>query len=107
MKDLYRRARVLPPADSSRPLILADGEGERRVHRPPPGGLSNLAAPFIIKVARRNGGAPEFVLCTEDIPPGQAIPPHHHPDADEILRAAAEHRYRAAANSGDLLAARI
>lgn len=72
-------------ADQPRPLMLADGDGERRVHRPPPGGLSNLAAPFIIKVDRRNGGAPEFVLFTEDIPPGQAIPPHHHPDADEIL----------------------
>ncbi len=70
---------------NARPLILADSEGERRVHRPPPGALSNLAAPFIIKVDRRNGGAPEFVLFTEDIPPGQAIPPHRHPDADEIL----------------------
>ena len=69
----------------TRPLILADSEGERRLHRPPPAALSNLAAPFIIKVDRRNGGAPELVLFTEDIPAGQAIPPHRHPDADEIL----------------------
>jgi len=66
-------------------LVLQDAEGERRVHRPPPGALSNLAAPFIMKVDRRNGGAPEFVMFTEDIPPGQAIPPHRHPHADEIL----------------------
>lgn len=83
-------ARPAPAAEGGRaaqahPLILADADGERRVHRPPPGSLSNLAAPFIIKVDRRNGGAPEFVLFTEDIPPGQTIPPHHHPDADEIL----------------------
>lgn len=68
-----------------RPLILADSEGERRLHRPPPAALSNLAAPFILKVDRRNGGSPELVLFTEDIVPGQAIPPHRHPDADEIL----------------------
>lgn len=70
---------------AAQPLLLQDAEGERRVHRPPPGALSNLAAPFIIKVDRRNGGAPELVMFTEDIPPGQAIPPHHHPHADEIL----------------------
>ena len=67
------------------PLVLQDSEGERRVHRPPPGALSNLAAPFIMKVDRRNGGAPEFVMFTEAIPPGQAIPPHRHPNADEII----------------------
>lgn len=70
---------------TGQPLVLQDGDGERRVHRPPPGALSNLAAPFIMKVDRRNGGAPEFVMFTEDIPPGQAIPPHRHPHADEII----------------------
>ena len=72
-------------ATEARPLVLADSEGERRLHRPPPAALSNLAAPFIIKVDRRNGGAPELVLFTEDIAPGQTIPPHRHPDADEVL----------------------
>jgi quercetin dioxygenase-like cupin family protein len=71
--------------DGARPLVLQAAEGERRMHRSPPGALSNLAAPFIFKVDRRNGGAPEFVMFTEDIPSGQAIPPHQHPDADEIL----------------------
>jgi hypothetical protein len=60
-------------AAPSKALILDASEGERRLHRPPPGALSNLTAPFILKVDRRNGGAPEFVMLTEDIPPGQAI----------------------------------
>ena len=82
---LTSRPALIDGAAEVRPLILADSEGERRLHRPPPAALSNLAAPFILKVDRRNGGAPELVLFTEDIGPGQAIPPHHHPNADEIL----------------------
>jgi quercetin dioxygenase-like cupin family protein len=66
-------------------LLLDASEGERRLHRPPPGALSTLTAPFILKVDRLNGGAPEFVMLTEDIPPGQAIPPHRHPHSDEII----------------------
>ena len=67
------------------PLILRDGEGERLIHRRPPSALSNLTAPLILKVDRRHGGAPEFVMLTEDIPPGQAIPLHRHPHSDEII----------------------
>jgi quercetin dioxygenase-like cupin family protein len=74
-----------PPAGVAQPLLLQESEGERRVHRPPPATLSNLAAPFIIKLDRRNGGAPEFVMLMEDIAPGQGIPPHMHPNSDEIL----------------------
>jgi quercetin dioxygenase-like cupin family protein len=69
----------------SEALILQESDGERRVHRPPPGALSNLTALFTLKVDRRNGGAPEFVMMTEDIPPGQAISPHRHPLSDEII----------------------
>jgi quercetin dioxygenase-like cupin family protein len=69
----------------SEALILQESDGERRVHRPPPGALSNLTALFTLKVDRRNGGAPEFVMMTENIPPGQAISPHRHPHADEII----------------------
>ena len=72
-------------AAPSKALILNASEGERRLHRPPPGALSNLTAPFILKIDRRNGGAPEFVMLTEDIPPGQAISPHRHPHSDEII----------------------
>lgn len=69
----------------SRPLLLQESEGERRLHRPPPAALSSLTAPFIIKVDRRNGGAPEFFMMISDIAPGQSIPPHSHPHSDEIL----------------------
>jgi quercetin dioxygenase-like cupin family protein len=72
-------------AAPSKALILEASEGERRLHRSPPGALSNLTAPFILKVDRRNGGAPEFVMLTEDIPPGQGISPHRHPHSDEII----------------------
>jgi quercetin dioxygenase-like cupin family protein len=44
-----------------------------------------LTAPFIIKVDRQNGGAPDFVMGSEDIPPGQAIAPHRHLLADELI----------------------
>jgi quercetin dioxygenase-like cupin family protein len=74
---------IVPPRGE--PLILKEGEGERLIHRPPPGALSNLTAPLILKVDRRHGGAPEFVMVTEDIPPGQAIPLHRHPHSDEII----------------------
>ena len=67
------------------PLILREYDGEHRRRRPPPGALSTLGAPFILKVDGRNGGAPEFVMLAEDIPPGQAIPLHRHPHSDEIL----------------------
>jgi oxalate decarboxylase/phosphoglucose isomerase-like protein (cupin superfamily) len=44
-----------------------------------------LNAPFILKVDPKNGGSPDLTMGYEDIPPGQGIPPHHHPLADEIL----------------------
>ena len=69
----------------SEALILGESDGERRLRRPPPGALSNLTAPLILKVDRKSGGAPEFVMLTEDIPPGQAISPHRHPHSDEII----------------------
>jgi quercetin dioxygenase-like cupin family protein len=67
------------------PLVLQESEGEHRVHRPPPAALSSLTAPFIIKVDRHNGGAPEFFMMTSEIAPGQEIPPHQHPHSDEIV----------------------
>ena len=67
------------------PLMLQPDDGEHRMRRPPPASLSTLAAPFIIKVDERNGGAKDFVLFTEDVPPGQTISPHRHPHSEEIL----------------------
>lgn len=66
-------------------LVLQPADGEHRLRRPPPASLSTLAAPFIIKVDKQNGGAQDFVLFTEDVPPGQTISPHRHPHSEEVL----------------------
>ena len=64
------------------PLILQEGEGERRVRRP--GGV-NPAWPFTIKVDGQNGNAQDFYVLTEIMPPGRTIPFHMHHNAEEIL----------------------
>ena len=76
-------ASTIVPTQSER-LILRGGEGERRIHRPPPASLPDLTAPLIVKLDHRNGGAPEFVKFSSEIAPGQAIPLHSHPHSDEI-----------------------
>ena len=80
-------------ADMARmPLVLATGEGERRIRRVMGGALA------IIKVDRRNGGSPELMMGYEELPPGQAIQPHRHPAMDEILFV---HRGTGTAELGD------
>lgn len=69
----------VPRARAPEPLVLQPSEGESRIRRPPPSSLSTLAAPFLIKVDERNGGAKDFVIFTEDVPVGQTISPHRHP----------------------------
>jgi len=76
---------VRPVENAPTPLVLQPSDGEHRMRRPLPASLSTLAAPFIIKVDERNGGAKEFVMFTEDVPPGQSIPPHRHPHSEEVL----------------------
>lgn len=71
-------AAMVPPT----PLVLAIDEGERRLRRPQAAGLSS---PFIVKVDGRNGGSADMVMGYEDIAPGQAIAPHRHQVADEII----------------------
>jgi len=78
------------------PLILAEGEGERRIRRVMGGALA------IIKVDRRNGGSPALMMGYEEIPPAQAIQAHRHPAMDEILFV---HRGTGAAELGDRTAA--
>ncbi|HEX6748508.1 MAG TPA: cupin domain-containing protein [Longimicrobium sp.] len=75
-----------PGGSRSGGLILQPGEGERRVRRPRSGSAAaHLTTPFILKVDRRNGGSRELVMGYEDIAPGDAIPPHRHLHADEII----------------------
>ena len=66
-------------------LILQAGEGERRVRRPRPGSATAQTAPFILKVDARNGASPDLVMGYEEIAPGEAIQPHRHRVADEIV----------------------
>lgn len=72
-------------AGTSEPLVLQPNDGEARMRRPPPLSLSTLAAPFVIKLDERNGGAKDFVIFTEDVPVGQTISPHRHPHSEEVL----------------------
>lgn len=59
--------------------------GEHRVRRPPPGTVTTLRTPYIIKIDGKNGGSSDFFMGYENITPGDGIAPHHHPFADEIL----------------------
>jgi len=72
------------PSAKPAPLILEKEEGERRVWRPIEGLDSQLAL-FILKVDPHNGGSSHLVLGTEDVPAGDQIHTHRHPDSDEIL----------------------
>jgi mannose-6-phosphate isomerase-like protein (cupin superfamily) len=66
-------------------LILQENEGEWRLRRPPPSGVTTLRSPYMIKVDSRNGRSTDLFMGYEDIAPGAGIAPHHHPFADEIL----------------------
>jgi len=79
------------------PLVLAADEGERRVRRMPTS-VALGSTPFVIKVDRKNGGAPNLVMGYEQIAVGRAIQPHVHPGADEIIFV---HRGAGAADVGD------
>jgi mannose-6-phosphate isomerase-like protein (cupin superfamily) len=84
------------PASPATGLILGEAEGERRMRRPRAGGR-DASVPIIIKVDGTNGGSSQLFMGYEDIPVGEAILPHHHPHADEILFV---HRGRGVATLG-------
>jgi quercetin dioxygenase-like cupin family protein len=60
-------------------LILAKNEGERREFRTRPGTF------FTLKVDPKNGGSEHMIVIAEDMAPGDRIPTHRHPDADELI----------------------
>lgn len=62
------------------PLVLGVSEGERRIRR-----FAGASSEFTIKVDKKNGGSPDFLMLYEDIPLGGSIPPHRHLLSDEIL----------------------
>lgn len=71
-------------ASKATPLLLEKNDGERRVFRGWPGHPDPGSA-FILKVDPKNGGSAHLVFGTEDMAPGDSIPTHRHPNADEIL----------------------
>ncbi len=66
-------------ASKPTPLILAANEGERREFRTRPG------VTFMVKVDPKNGGSEHMAVVTEDMAPGNRIPVHRHPHADELI----------------------
>src|SRR5882672_3547989 len=61
------------------PLILAANDGERREFRTRPG------VTFMVEVDPKNGGSKHMAVVTEDMAPGDRIPVHRHPHADELI----------------------
>jgi quercetin dioxygenase-like cupin family protein len=77
-------ARLIPvqqAASSTKPtpLILEAKDGERREFRTRPG------VTFTVKVDPENGGSDQMTVVTEDMVPGDKIPVHRHPHADELI----------------------
>jgi len=68
----------LPNAKST-PLILQSGDGEQREFRTRPG------TTFTLQIDPRNGGSEQMVVFKEDMAPGDRIPTHRHPHADELI----------------------
>jgi quercetin dioxygenase-like cupin family protein len=66
-------------ASKTAPLILAANDGERREFRTRPG------VTFTVKVDPKNGGSEHLAVVTEDMAPGDRIPIHRHPHADELI----------------------
>jgi quercetin dioxygenase-like cupin family protein len=68
-----------PPSPKPTPLILAADDGERREFRARPGVF------FTLKVDPTHGGSQHMAVVTEDMAPGDKIPVHRHPHADELI----------------------
>src|SRR5260370_24728489 len=67
------------PATKPSPLMLASNKGERREFRTRPG------VTFTLKIDPKNGGSEHMTVVTEDMAPGDKIPTHRHPHADELI----------------------
>jgi quercetin dioxygenase-like cupin family protein len=67
--------------DASRPTatVLESDRGEKREFRARPG------VTFTLKIGPKNGGSETMAVVTEDMAPGDKIPTHRHPHADELI----------------------
>jgi mannose-6-phosphate isomerase-like protein (cupin superfamily) len=66
---------------SAVPLILQEGDGERRIRRPGSGSVSE----FFIKIDKQNGNAEDFYVGAEVMNPGAMIPFHTHHNSEEVV----------------------
>jgi mannose-6-phosphate isomerase-like protein (cupin superfamily) len=67
------------------PLILQEGDGERRLRRPGGPTGSGSVPEFIIKVDKQNGNAEDFYVGTEILNPSAMIPFHKHHNSEEVV----------------------
>lgn len=72
------------PEANDKPVVLQKNEGEPRIRRPREGAASP-SSEFLLKIGPKTSGSKHFLLFTEEIPPGAAIPKHKHHGEDEIL----------------------
>jgi len=77
-------AQTAASAASGKPVILQKSEGDLRT-RLPREGVASPASEFFLKIGPKTRGSKHFLLFTEEIPPGAAIPKHKHHAEDEIL----------------------
>jgi quercetin dioxygenase-like cupin family protein len=66
-------------ANKPKPMVLESGEGEKREFRARPG------VTFTLKIGPNNGGSETMSVVSEDMAPGDRIPTHRHPHADELI----------------------
>src|SRR6202521_3374191 len=90
---LVRAAQHRPQSDaentgiqsSAVPLILQEGDGERRIRRPGGPTGSGSVSEFFIKVDKQNGNAEDFYVGAEVMNPGAMIPFHKHTTPEEVV----------------------
>ena len=66
-------------ANTPIPTVLESDEGEKREFRARPG------VTFTLKIGPKNSGSQTMAVVTEDMAPGDKIPTHRHPHADELI----------------------
>src|SRR2546427_798077 len=80
-----QRYASLMKAVAPTPLILQEGDGERRLRRPGGPTGSGSVPEFIIKVDKQNGNAEDFYVGTEILNPSAMIPFHKHHNSEEVV----------------------
>jgi mannose-6-phosphate isomerase-like protein (cupin superfamily) len=64
--------------------VLQKNDGDLRTRRPREG-VASPSTEFLLKICPKTNGSKHFLVFTEEIRPGAAIPRHKHHGEDEIL----------------------